>query len=324
MMKIKLYWMTLCMIIFVLGACKKEKGYTESLPDGAVTFDALDQDEVVENAIGIKEAKLLTLEMKATLSGAASSVEHYVTFAPDTTKLANYKLKYGGEALLLPVQNYLYYKPTVAISAGSMSSEAAVINIGAQTSLKARNTYVLPLTIMYVDGQLQDQATRRVVYYVFKTGEALYVDHTGYVVTASASSVAGVNAASRAVDANNTTTFWASALNPAVLPQWIQVDYGRNCSFSGLDLFYPSSVNYATTGGDPSEVMLELSDDGLVWKASGTYPVNVRNVDRKYTIAFAEQQSARYIRVTVLKAAPYISGTIAHQVTLLSGMMLRN
>ena len=134
-----------------------------------------------------------------------------MTFAPDTTKIAAYKLKYGSNAILLPAINYLFYKQTVAIPAGSNISDPAVLNLGFQTLLRPRSTYVLPLAITSVDGQVQDPVTRRVVYYVFKTGDALYVDHTGYTLVATASSISGANNAARAFDTNTLGTYWNSA-----------------------------------------------------------------------------------------------------------------
>lgn len=310
--------------ILLLTACKKDESKREQLTEGRVTFDLPASSDIVQQDINIKEVSLLSMEMKAALTGGTSSDSHYVTFAPDTTKLAIYKEKYGNGALLLPSLNYLFYKSTVAIHAGSSISEPAVLNLSFQNLLRPRSTYVLPLAITAVDGIVQDPGTRKVVYYVFKTGDALYVDHTGYTVTATASSTTGTNTAARTVDANNTTTFWASGLNPEVLPQWLRIDYGRELTFTGFDLFYPTSVVYTTTGGDPNSAKVEISSDGTTWQDYGTYTVNVRNTERKQIVIFPTAAKARYIRVTVLGAAPYMAGTTAHNVVLVSGIMLRN
>lgn len=311
------------LLLISISACQKEDSGRVLLPDNSVKFDMPETEDVVANELDVREVSLLTLEMRAVLTSPPSSGVHYVTFAPDTTKLAAYQQKYG-DATLLPAQNYLYYKPTVAISSGNTVSESGVLNLSFQTTLKANSTYVLPLAVMYVDGQLQDPTTRSVVYYVFNTGDALYVDHTGYTVTATASSTAGTNTASRVVDANNTTTFWASGLLPEVLPQWLQVDYGREITFSGLDLFYPTSVNYATTGGDPNLAKVEVSSDGANWEDIGTYRVDVRNDQRKHSVIFPSPVNGQYLRFTILDAAPYVAGTASHNVTLVSGIMLRN
>lgn len=313
----------MCAAMLLLMACKKDEAKTEDLPEGFVTFDLPATEDVVERTVNIKEVSLLTMEMKAALPGDASTGIHYVTFAPDTTKIANYRLKYGNSAILLPAMNYLYYKSTVAISAGSNVSEPAVLNMSFQTSLRPRSTYVLPLAIVSVDGKVQDPVTRRVVYYVFKTGDALYVDHTGFTITATASSTSGANTPARAVDANNATTYWASATTQ-VLPQWLSIDYGREFTFSGLDLYFPTAVNYTTMGGDPTSVKLETSSNGSTWLDKGTYVVNVRNTERKQTIILPSATTSRYLRFTVLAGAPYVSGAVTYSLTFVSGIMLRN
>lgn len=310
-------------VVVLLTACKKDEARREALPEGLLTFDLPTSQDVVERTLNIREVSLLTMEMKAALPGAASSDVHYATFAPDTTKIANYKLKYGSNAILLPAQTYLYYKSTVAIPAGSNLSEAAVLNLSFQTLLRPRSTYVLPLAITSVDGQLQDPVTRRVVYYVFKTGEALYVDHTGYTPIATASSTSGTNTAARAVDVNNATTYWASATT-AALPQWLNIDYGREFTFAGLDLYFPTSVNYTTMGGDPTSAKVEVSSNGTTWTDKGTYTVNVRNTDRKQTIILPSPTSARYLRFTVLSGAPYVAGAVSYSLTFVGGILLRN
>lgn len=304
-------------------ACKKDKASREALPDGSVTFDLPASTEVVARDVDIKNVKVLSVEMKAMLQGNTSSDVHYVTFATDTTKIGAYRLKYGNAALLLPTPNYLYYKPTVAIAAGTSLSEAAVLNLNIQPTLKARSTYVLPLVIIAVDGQLQDPATRKVVYYVFNTLEPLYVEHTGFTPTATASSVQASNVANNAVDANTLGTYWFSSIAQS-LPQWVNIDFKRDVTFSGLDFFFPTAVNYTTSGGSPTSVKLETSSDNITWVDKGTYAVDIKNTDRKQTLNLPSLTTARYLRFNVLAAAPFVSGGVSYSVAFVSGILLRN
>lgn len=304
-------------------ACKKDKASREALPDGSVTFDLPASTEVVARDVDIKNVMVLSVEMKAMLQGNTSSDVHYVTFAADTTKIAAYRLKYGNAALLLPTPNYLYYKHTVAIDAGTNVSEPAVLNLNIQPTLKARSTYVLPLVITAVDGKLQDPATRKVVYYVFNTLEPLYVDHTGFSLTATASSVNGANVAGNAVDANVLGTYWFSNIAQS-LPQWVSVDFKRDVTFSGLDYFFPTAANYTTLGGNTTSVKLETSSDNLTWTDRGTYAVDIKNTERKQTLNLPSRTTARYLRFTVLAAAPYVSGGVSYSVAFVGGILLRN
>lgn len=314
--------LAMCTVVLLLMACKKDNASREALPEGRVTFDLPATTDVVTRSLDIKNVSLLSMEMKATLQGSTSPDVHYVTFAPDTTKIVDYRLKYGSAALLLPTNTYLYYKSTVAIPAGSNLSEAAVLNLSFQTALRPLSTYVLPLTITSVDGKPQDPVTRRVVYYVFKTGEALYVDHTGYTPTATASSTSGSNVASRAIDANTGGTYWASATT-VTLPQWVSVDYGREFSFSGLDYFFPTAVTPAM-GGYTTSAKVETSSNGTTWTDRGTYAIDVNNAAKKHTINFPALATGRYVRFTVLASTPYISGTATFSIAFVGGIVLRN
>jgi len=314
--------LAMLLLILLLTACKKNNSGREALDDGRVVFDLPTSTEVVTSSIDIKNVSLHSMEMKASLQGSASSDVHYVTFATDTTKILDYRLKYGNNALLLPTNTYLYYKPTVAIAAGSNVSEPAVLNLSFQTALRPRSTYVLPLTIAAVDGKIQDPVTRKVIYYVFNTGDALYVDHTGYTPTATASSTSGTNVASRAIDANTGGTYWASATT-VTLPQWVSIDYGHEFTFSGLDYFFPTAVTPAM-GGYTTSAKIESSSNGTSWIDRGTYAIDVNNVLKKQTLNFPALITGRYVRFTILSATPYVSGTATFSIGFVGGILLRN
>jgi hypothetical protein len=319
----KLNILAICTVVLLLTACKKSESGRVALSEGSVAFDLPGSTDVVTRTLDIKNVTLVGVEMKAALQGEASSDVHYVTFATDTSKIADYRIKYGSTALLLPTTSYLYYKTTVAIEKGAKVSEAAVLNLSFQTTLRARSTYVLPIVIASVDGQQLDPKTRKVVYYVFNTGDALYVDHTGYTLTATASSTLGVNVPARAVDAATGTTFWASS-NTAALPQWVSVDFARNVNFSGLDYFFPTAVT-PLIGGYTTSAKVETSLDNTTWVDKGTYVVDVNNAAKKQTINMPSLTTARYLRFTILTATPYVaSPTITYNIGLVGGIVLRN
>jgi len=319
----KLNILAICTVVMLLMACKKDESGRKALPEGSVAFDVPASTDVVARALDIRETALLSIEMKATLLGDVSSDVHYVTFATDTSKIADYRAKYGSAALLLPTTSYLFYKTTVAISAGSKLSEPGVLNLSFQTVLRPRSAYVLPLVITDVDGQLQDPKTRKVVYYVFNTGDATYVDHTGFTVTATASSTLGVNVPARAVDAATGSTFWASS-NTTVLPQWVNIDFGRAVTFPAFDYFFPTAVTQAI-GGYTTSAKVETSSDNITWVDKGTYAIDVNNTLKRQTINMPSLTTARYLRFTILAATPYMaSATVIYNIGFVSGILLRN
>jgi hypothetical protein len=322
MKRYKLNILAICTAVLLLMACEKEEKERESLAEGRVAFDLPATTNVVTRDLVIKNKMALSIEMKAALQGGTSSDVHYVTFATDTTKIADYKAKYGSSALLLPTMSYLFYKPTVAIAAGSNISEAAILNLGFQTSLKKFTTYVLPLVIASIDGIPQDPKTRRVVYYVFNTGDGRYVDHTGFTPTATASSTAGANTASRVIDANISGTYWASATT-ATLPQFVTIDFIRDVTFSGLDYYLPTVITPAT-GGFTTSAKIETSLNGTTWTDKGTYVVDVNNVEKLQTLNLPSATTARYVRFTILAATPYIAGGVTYSVGFVGGILLLN
>lgn len=311
------------MVVMLLMACKKDEPSLEVLADDQVGFDLPASNDVVATNMEIKKASLVSVEMKATLEGGASTDTHYITFDTDTTKINDYKKKYSSSAMLLPTKSYLFYKQTVAIPAGTNVSEPTVLNVGFQTTLRPRTTYVLPIVISAIDGQKVDVKTRKVFYYVFNTGDALYVDHAGFTLTATASSTLGTNTPARAIDATTGTTFWASS-NTAALPQWINIDFARNVTFSGIDYFFPTGVTDAINGKTTS-AKLETSVDNTNWTDHGTFAIDVTNAERKHTINLPSPTTARYLRFTILAANPYVaSATITYNIGLVGGILLRN
>ncbi|MDQ7948427.1 MAG: discoidin domain-containing protein [Pedobacter sp.] len=312
----------LCTALLLLTACEKDGSGREALAEGRVTFNLPASTDVVASPLVIKTKSVVSIEIKAALQGGVSSDEHYVGFATDTTKIADYRAKYGNSALLLPTTNYLFYKSTAAIAAGASLSEPAILNLGFQTSLKKFTTYVLPLVISSVDGVMQDPKTRRVVYYVFNTGDGRYVEHTGFTPTATATSTSGANVASRAIDANISGTYWASATTSA-LPQSLTIDYIRDVTFTGLDYYLPTAITTAS-GGFTTSAKIETSSNGTVWADKGTFAVDANNPDKLQTINLPAPATARFVRFTILSATPYVAGTMTYSVGFVGGILLLN
>ncbi len=325
MKRYKLNLLAICTMVLLLMACKKSGSVRETLAEGRVSFSVPTASEVIviSPLYDIKTTRLVSVEMKAALNGDASSDVHYVTFAPDTTKIVDYRTKYGSTAVLLPTSSYLLYKNTVAITAGTNISEAAVLNLSFQKTLKKFTTYVLPMVIATVDGVVQDPKTRKVVYYTLTTGDGLYLDNTGFALTATASSVNSTLVAGNAIDANLLGTYWLSNILQT-LPQWLNIDLKRDVTFSGLEIYFPTAVNYTTLGAYPTSVKIETSSDNTIWVDKGTYAVDIRNTDRMSIINLASRATGRYVRVNVLAAAPYVSGANSYSVAFVSGILFRN
>ena len=93
---------------------------------------------------------------------------------------------------------------------------------------------------------------------------------------------------------------------------------------TGIDVFFPTAVNYTTLGGDPTSAKVETSLNGTTWADQGTYAINVRNAERKQTIILPSPVTGKFLRFTILAGNAYVSGTANYSLTFIGGIMIRN
>jgi hypothetical protein len=296
----------------LLTACKKEKG-TAALPNGSISFQYAPGKDTLQMPLGILSDSALVIGMKAALSGNTSSTDHWVNFAVDTTKLADFIALYGS-AVLLPKSSYFFYKPTTRLPAGASVSDPAQLNIIQETGLNAYTTYVLPVIIQSVDGNADGIATSRVIYYVFKTGKPLFVSKNGWTI-AGYSSVLGSFVAANVLDADNTTTYWATSITQQ-MPQWIAINFNQQISFSAVTYYIPAALGYPAEGGYPTSVEIETSMDGVTWVNNGVYAGNINNNMQTLNTGAI---TARYLRFTALASVEYFS---TYNCVFISGISL--
>lgn len=309
----KLNIIAVCALMVMLMACSKEK-VLMALPEGSISFDLPTSSDLVEVAVPILQDGTSVIEIKAALNDSQSSDNHVVTFATDTTKIVDYRAKYGA-ATLLPATCYLFFKPQVVLPAGASKSEVAQLNIVQQTRLTELTTYVLPVVIRSVDGKAEGTATNRVVYYVIKTGKG-YVSRTGWTVTTT--SVNGTFVANNLIDANNTTTYWTSNLTQT-MPQAATINFNRDIAFTSVAYYLPSALAYPKNGGYPTSIKIETSMNGTTWVDKGTF---AGNIVKDMQIIEIGATTARYLRFTSLASVKYISGANLYEAIFISGIGL--
>ncbi|WP_127131242.1 discoidin domain-containing protein [Pseudoflavitalea rhizosphaerae] len=295
-----------------LTACSKDKA-PAPLPEGSVQFQLDASKDTIEMPLSILKDTTIVLEFKAMLANSTAGADHWVSFAVDTTKIADYRSKFG-EGSLMPVTSYLFYKPTVRISAGKNESDIAQINFGLQTKLTEYTTYVVPVVIQSVDGKVEGVATERVVYIVFKTGKPLFINKDGWTI-AGVSSVYATLAAANVLDNNNLSTYWASNITES-MPQWITINFNREIVFNGVTYYVPTALNYPNLGGYPTSIQIETSMDGTNWTNNGIFTGGIAS--NMQTLNTGEI-TARYLRFTSLASVKYIS---AYDAIFISGISL--
>lgn len=295
----KLNIFILCSLMMMLAACSKEDGPV-SLPEGSVTFQQAVGKDSIQREVSLAEDPITVIDIKAVLSGAVSSADHRVSFAIDTTKIADFRARYGN-GVVLPATSYLFYKPNTIIPAGSSVSDAAQLNFVQQSKLIEYTTYVLPVVIKSVDGNNVDPAVGRVLYYVFKTGKPVFINKVGWEIAAFSSQNAVTLPPTNVLDANKTTTYWLSSTTQQ-MPQYVTIDFKRDITFSGVSYSFPTAVAYPTAGGYPTSIQIETSMDGTTWVNKGIFAGNL--VDRSQTLNTG-LTTARYLRFTCLASAKY-------------------
>lgn len=311
----KLNILTVCLLIVLFAACSKDDRV--ALADRSVSIQLANGRDTIQMPVALDKDTAVVLDLKAALKGEAALYDHWVTFAVDTTRILDYRSKYG-DAMLLPTSCYLLFKPDARIASGSTVSEAAQLNIGHQKRLVEYSTYVLPIVIKTVDGK-EDFGDNRTVYFVFKTGKPVTINRVGWTIAGYSTQLSAVNAAAQTIDVNNTTTFWASALNQP-MPQWVSIDFKRDIVFSGLTYYIPTTNKYPNNGAYPTSIQIETSMNGTTWVNKGVFAGAI--ADYKQTIDLGIT-TARYVRFTVLSAAKYTpSPTLLYETVFISGIAL--
>ncbi|HWV65266.1 discoidin domain-containing protein [Chitinophaga sp.] len=308
----KIYIAIICPLILLLASCSKDDA-PAALSDGSISFQQAAGKDTIEMPLSILQDSVMVISIKAALSGNTSGGDHWVKFAIDTTKITTFHTRFGN-ATLLPSASYLFFKTDTRIAAGASLSDAAELNIAQQTRLTEYTTYVLPVVISSVDGNLEGAASDRVLYFVFKTGKPLFVNKKGWTIE-DFSSQNGTSGPATLLDDNNLTTYWISNITQQ-MPQWITINFNREVTFTALNYYLPPLLNYPAQGGYPTSIQIETSMDGATWQSRGIFEGNIANNMQTITTGPA---TARYLRFTSLASVKYAA---TYNAIFISGISL--
>jgi hypothetical protein len=305
-MQLKIYrirtYVFLCLLAIAMVSCKKNQDVA-LLPGAASIKEAVNTD-TLSNTVSTDKDSLITIELEAVLKEAAGSGPHTVVLEVDTSEIVAYREKYGNMPVL-PTSNYFIPFTSCNIAAGATVSSAAEINIISESKLKAQTTYVLPVVIKNVDGQApQTIGQGQVIYLLIKTTGIDYgnpIDKASWSII-SYSSAAGfptlsIYAPANVLD-NNSGSIWATASN-GTMPQYLTIDMGQ--SYNLRTVTYQDWPDY-TLGGNPTQIMIELSTDLSTWSNMGQFADTVPSFAVK-NLPINPVTPARYIRFTINQAS---------------------
>lgn len=293
----RIYSIILCSLALWLVGCEKSTT-GPTLPDGDIAFDIAAGKDTVQIPLSILKDSTMTLDIRAAMAGNGANGDHWVRFRVEPELLNEYRAEYG-EAQLLPTSSYLLYKADARVPAGSTTSEAAVLNVARQTKLLEYTTYVLPIVIESVNGDVDAAGAGDVLYYVFKTGRPAVINKTGWTIHAYSSHL-GTFLPTNLLN-NTPTNYWASSISEQ-MPQFVTIDFNRNVTFSGVRYALAHNLDYPSQGGYPTLIQIETSMDGSNWENKGIFEDEV--VDKAQMIEIGVT-TARYLRFTSLEAVPY-------------------
>jgi hypothetical protein len=297
----RIYITLLCIVLASLTACKKDDAPAVVLSDGSVSMALTANKDTMQIPFNIARVTdtAVVIKLQAALAGEASNADHWAQLAVDTTKITAYRAKYGNVALL-PAACYYFYNPLVRIAAGASLSDSAQLNIGGQSKLQPYTTYVLPVVVKSVDDNVDKAAGTKVLYLVFKTGPAYFLAKDGWSIAAYSSQNSTL-APTNVIDANETTTYWASS-TLQTMPQYVTINFGSTQTFTAVAYYFPTALTYPSKGGYPTSIQIETSMDGTSWTNNGTFAGNI--VSNMQTLPLGSV-TARYLRFTSLAVVKY-------------------
>ena len=292
----KIIQLLFCLLIVLATACTKNE---TPLPDNSISIQGFSTKDTLVTPLPVKRDSLFVMGLTTKLSGVTSSVDHWVSFSVDSTKIDAYRAKYG-DAILLPSQSYFFYKSTCKIAANTTLSDSVQINIIKEINLKGYSTYVLPITIQSVDGKTENSIGNQTLYLVFKTGKPAFILRDGWTIQ-SVSSYYSTFLSTKAIDADDANTYWTTALT-SPMPQWIVINFNSSQTFSAVNYFVPPLLKYPTLGGYPTSIQIETSMDGTTWVNKGIFAGNIVNNTQTLNVGLT---TAKYLRFTSLASVKY-------------------
>ncbi len=200
-----------------------------------------------------------------------------VTIVPDSVSVARFNAYNGTKCSLLPASTYTINSQQHTITAGSTTSDPLQITITNAKALTDTNGYVLPLTIMKVDGAdkgvtISSNLATSYLYipYKYTNVDTVQIPLTGTLISRTTWSVTVSNTTSGALgpamlDGNNTTA-WRSS-NTSTAAKYVILNMGSSQTVKGFQ-FVP---DYVTTTENPTQMTVSSSADSLAWSVQGVW-----------------------------------------------------
>ena len=225
-----------------------------------------------------------------------------VSFKTDTSLITVYNNTYGTNYLLLPDSSFFMSDTVATIAAGMRNSNILKLQIKPIKGLRLDKQYLLPLCIKSLKGKGAINEYLRTAYFHFVVKPLFYNRSLWSIASVSSESAAEGdygNFAIYAID-GKPNTWWRSkwALGQITLPHYIAVNMHNDLIINGFR-FTPRPERL-TSGGNPENIVVQLSNDGVNWVRDGQYVLE--NTDAKQLIYLKAPKKAAYFKIEIMSS----------------------
>ncbi|WP_316816353.1 BT_3987 domain-containing protein [Pedobacter nyackensis] len=313
----KSYYILIAYLALFTCGCKPQLGIENS-----DTYTQIYMPQAVNNPIESTfffSDDIDTLIYGANFGGPANNdYDIGVQFKVDPALVAPYNTKTGSDFQLLPADVYEMETPSSVILKGSVTTGPLVIKIKTNKIPGVRK-YLLPVTLSSGNNPYKINNDLKTAYFVvsatYETNPFTIMDKTAWsLVDVSDEETVGEGPnngrAIFAIDASS-DTYWHTVYRPVALPppHWLEVDTKTAHLFHGFKIKGRSDAD----SGNPSNITVELSDDGQTWVNAGEFTLANK---LENSIYLPEFKTARYFKLTITathgnKAFSYLSDIAA-------------
>jgi len=194
----KLKYSLFALIALAVAGCQKAPVYDD------VVYIAGAEGEVPTLSLTLDDQFPKELSVKVS-SSIVVGHDTKVRLVTDPSKIEEYNTQYGKKGVMLPETNFVLKNTELTIPAGSFSAaEPLVVSVTKDEGLKEGVSYVIPLSIESVDGDLKVKEGFRTVFVEIVSSSARLPTVRAAPISRSISP--------RASRTNTTSTTWAKSL----------------------------------------------------------------------------------------------------------------
>ena len=195
----KLKYSLFALIALAVSGCQKAPVYDD------VVYIAGAEGEVPTLSLTLDDQFPKELSVKVS-SSIVVGHDTKVRLVTDPSKIEEYNTQYGKKGVMLPETNFVLKNTELTIPAGSFSTaEPLVVSVTKDEGLKEGVSYVIPLSIESVDGDLKVKEGFRTVFVESA------VSSSARLPTVQAAPISR-SISPRASRTNTTSTTWAKSL----------------------------------------------------------------------------------------------------------------